>query len=223
MNPSELNGLAGLSSAAALAPLAVFMFVASITPGPNNVMLATAGAVAGFRATLPHLFGISVGHALQIVLIGLGIGSLFVTLPWLADLLRLASAAYLVWLAWSLARAALPVAGEAPRAGQPLSFVGAALFQWVNPKAWMMALTVCSAFLDGAERLVNGGATSGAGALAPLLVVALVSLGVNLPCVAVWAAAGVGLRRWLTAPRRWLAFNLSMAAALLATAISVVA
>lgn len=220
MNPSDataLGAIAGtgsLTSLAALTPLAVFMFVASITPGPNNVMLATAGAVAGFRATLPHLFGISVGHAVQIVLIGLGIGSLFATAPWLVGVLRFASAAYLLWLAWSLARAALPEPGQTPRAGQPLSFVGAALFQWVNPKAWMMALTVCSAFLDvGAD---------GANSLRSLLLVALVSMLVNFPCVAVWAAAGVALRRWLTVPRRWLAFNWTMAAALVATAASVI-
>jgi threonine/homoserine/homoserine lactone efflux protein len=212
---------------AALAPLAAFMAVASITPGPNNVMLATAGAVAGLRASLPHILGISVGVTVQIALIGLGVGSLFVTYPWLADVLRVVSVAYLLWLAWSLARAQPPGrdassadetvirkdrAGSPTdsRHGRPLSFLGAALFQWVNPKAWMMALTVCAAFLPTGEDRA-----------AALVSVAAVSMLVNLPCITVWAGAGVALRRWLTAPTRWRAFNLTMAAALVATAAGV--
>lgn len=192
-------------------PLITFMAVASITPGPNNVMLATAGAVAGLRATVPHLLGISIGHAFQIGLIGLGIGSLFSAYPTLVQILRIVSGGYLLWLAWSLARALPPAPGEVPRAGQPLTFLGAALFQWVNPKAWMMALTVCAAFLP-----------SGDGRLSGLLTVATIAMLVNLPCIVVWAGAGVALRRWLTAPARWRGFNLTMAAALVATAVNVV-
>ena len=192
-------------------PLITFMAVASITPGPNNVMLATAGAVAGLRATVPHLLGISVGHAFQIGLIGLGIGSLFAAYPTLVQVLRVVSGGYLLWLAWSLARATPPVPGEAPRAGQPLSFFGAALFQWVNPKAWMMALTVCAAFLPSGDSRLTG-----------LLTVATIAMLVNLPCIVVWAGAGVALRRWLTAPARWRGFNLTMAAALVVTALGVV-
>ena len=210
-----------------LAPLAAFMAVASITPGPNNVMLATAGAVAGLRASVPHILGISVGVTVQITLIGLGVGSLFATHPWLADILRVVSVAYLLWLAWSLATAqppeseGMPTQGTvrrqsdaepaaAARQGRPLSFLGAALFQWVNPKAWMMALTVCAAFLPAGEDR-----------MAALASVAAVTMLVNLPCITVWAGAGVALRRWLTAPARWCAFNLTMAAALVATAAGV--
>jgi threonine/homoserine/homoserine lactone efflux protein len=198
---------------AALAPLAAFMAVASITPGPNNVMLATAGAVAGLRASVPHILGISVGVTVQIALIGLGVGSMFSTHPWLADALRMVSIGYLLWLAWSLATASPPGedVADAPRQGRPLSFLGAALFQWVNPKAWMMALTVCAAFLPaGDDRMAALGS------------VAAVSMAVNLPCITVWAGAGVALRRWLTAPARWRAFNLTMAAALVATAAGIV-
>ncbi|TMQ75957.1 LysE family translocator [Candidatus Accumulibacter phosphatis] len=210
----------------ALGPLAFFMAVASITPGPNNVMLATAGAVAGLRASVPHILGISVGVTVQIALIGIGLGSLFSTHPWLADSLRMASVGYLLWLAWSLVTASPPEedattakapgvyarldnAGK-PQRGRPLSFLGAALFQWVNPKAWMMALTVCAAFLPAGEDRLTA-----------LVSVAAVSMLVNLPCVTVWAGAGVALRRWLNAPARWRAFNLTMAVALVATAAGV--
>jgi threonine/homoserine/homoserine lactone efflux protein len=211
---------------AALAPLAAFMAVASITPGPNNVMLATAGAVAGLRASVPHILGISVGVTVQIALVGLGVGSLFQSFPWLADALRVVSVAYLLWLAGSLAAARPPAAdarsaqatdaGAGPvgpsegQRGRPLSFLGAALFQWVNPKAWMMALTVGAAFLPAGEDRAMA-----------LASVAAVSMAVNLPCITVWAGAGVALRRWLTAPARWRTFNLTMAAALVATAAGV--
>lgn len=196
---------------AAYLPLIVFMAVASITPGPNNVMLATAGAVAGLRATVPHLLGISIGHAFQIALIGLGIGSLFAAYPALVQMLRIASGGYLLWLAWSLALALPPAPGETPRAGQPLTFLGAALFQWINPKAWMMALTVCAAFLPTGDAQLIG-----------LITVATIAMVVNLPCILIWAGAGVALRRWLTCPARWRGFNLAMAAALVATAVGVI-
>lgn len=195
-----------------LLPLAAFVFVASITPGPNNIMLATAGATAGFRATIPHMLGISLGHAAQVALIGLGIGALLSRWPALLDLLRWVAAGYLIWLAWQLARARPPAPGNAgSRAGRPLSFVGAALFQWINPKAWMMALTVTSAFLP-----------AGAAPLTAAVSVAAITAVINLPCVSCWAGLGSLLGRHLASPRQWRVFNLTMAALLLATVGTVV-
>lgn len=195
-----------------LLPLMSFMAVQSITPGPNNIMLATAGASAGFRATLPHLFGISFGMAVQIVLLAAGLAPVLQTNPQWLPLFTALSVAYLVWLAAKLARAAPPVdAADSEAGGRPLSFFAAALFQWINPKAWMMSLTVASVFWPAERGFLE----------AALLVAGLTSL-VNLPCISLWAAAGVGLRRWLTVAWRWRAFNATMAIALLATAATLV-
>lgn len=206
--------LTPLLAGTTLLPLMSFMAVQSITPGPNNIMLATAGASAGFRATVPHLFGISFGMAVQIVLLAAGLAPVLQANPHWLPVFTALSVSYLVWLALKLARAAPPVDGSAERGrgGRPLSFFAAALFQWINPKAWMMSLTVASVFWPAQRSFVE----------AALLVAGLTSL-VNLPCISLWAAAGVGLRRWLTVGWRWRAFNGAMAVALLATAATLVA
>lgn len=199
-----------MSSAAVLTtalPLAGFMIVASITPGPNNLLVASAGAHAGYRATIPHLLGIGIGHSFQVALCALGIGAMLIAAPGAADLLKLLSAAYLGWLAIKLMRAAPPVDGHSQRSGGPMSFLGAAAFQWVNPKAWMMALTTSGALLPA---LPDRG-------LAIALACTTVIL-VNFPCVSVWAAFGAAMRRVMTRPAHWRLFNAAMGASLLLTA-----
>lgn len=184
---------------------ATYFGVMSITPGPNNLMLATAGLNFGLRRTLPHLLGVVLGCTLQMVLAVL----LFVGLTgWLQSLrlpLAVAGCLYLLWLARALWRAGAP--GEGGAAAQPMSFVGALLFQWVNPKAWMMALNSALVFAPG-----------GASAHQLLLMAALAAL-VNLPCIGLWAAGGDRLRRVLQAPAALRAFNALMAALLAATAL----
>lgn len=190
-----------------LLPLAAFMTVASITPGPNNVLVASAGAHSGYRATVPHLLGIGVGHSFQVALCALGVGAAMVAMPGLMQGLRLAAAGFLAWLAWRMLRAAPPVGDAAGGGLGPMSFLGAAAFQWVNPKAWAMALTTSSALLpDVPDRVVAVGSAC--------LVVVLV----NFPCVSVWAACGASLRRALGKPRRGRAFNAAMGLSLLAMA-----
>lgn len=183
--------------------LILFAFASSITPGPNNIMLLASGANFGLRRTVPHMLGISGGHALMVALVGLGLLQLFNALPWLKPALTIASAAYLLWLAWKIANAAAPGARDAT--GRPFSFVQAAAFQWVNPKAWYMAIYAQTNFAPEA---------SGAwGAIAVALVFAVV----NLPSVTVWAAMGTKLRRWLDGPGRLRAFNITMAVLLVAS------
>ena len=188
-----------------LLPLLSFIVVASITPGPNNIMLATAGASAGFRATVPHLLGISCGLAVQIVLVGMGIAALIHQYPAVTLVMRVLAVAYLLWLALRMLRPAR--ASSSGSAGQPLSFAGAALFQWVNPKAWMMALTINAAFLPAD---VSPGLAIGQ--------VALVAALANLPCITCWAVAGASIRHRLADPARRRAFDSLMGLALAATA-----
>lgn len=176
--------------------LILFAFASSITPGPNNIMLLASGANFGLRRTVPHMLGISIGHGLMVALVGLGLLGLFTALPWLRQALMLASAAYLLWLAWKIANAAPP--GDGAAKGHPFSFLQAAGFQWVNPKAWYMAIYAQTNF------------TADTGAWGAV-VVALIFAAINLPSVTVWAAMGTQLRRWLDGPGRLRAFNITMA------------
>ncbi len=188
-------------------PLLTYMATMSVTPGPNNLMLAASGVNFGFRRTLPHMLGISIGVGIQIVLVA---GLLAWVMTWL-DALRLPlvfiGCGYLLWLAWRQARAGQPGSSEKSR---PLGFFGAALFQWVNPKAWMMVLNAAILFLP------HGNWTA-------VLWMAAMSVFVNLPCIAVWAFAGDKLRLTLRDPLALRVFNYTMAAALAATALWIVA
>jgi threonine/homoserine/homoserine lactone efflux protein len=131
--------------------LVAFAFVSSITPGPNNLMLMTSGANFGFVRTIPHLLGVSIGFTLMIVLVGAGLAKVFEIYPIAHTILKYASCAYLVWLAWKIATSAPPGAKSVEGRSEPMTFIQAALFQWVNPKAWTMALTVGSWTLLGMQ------------------------------------------------------------------------
>ncbi len=183
---------------AALA-LAGFALVTSVTPGPNNLMLMASGANFGLWRTVPHMLGVALGFVAMTAAVGLGVMAAFDRLPWLEPALMAASLVYLLWLAWKVATAAAPegrVAGA-----RPLTFLQAAAFQWVNPKAWAMALTAVGLYAPGRD-------------LGAVLAVALLFGAVNLPSVGLWAAAGTQLRRWLDRPGRLRAFNWTCAAGL---------
>ena len=182
-----------------------FSLVTSATPGPNNMMLMASGANFGLRRTVPHMLGVSLGFGAMVAILGLGLDRIVRDNPALAGAMKWASLAYVLWLAWKIATAAPP--SQADAAGRPLGFWGAAAFQWVNPKAWAMALGALSAYAAGA-----GGP----------LVVAVVFAVVNLPVVAAWAAAGHGMRGLLAHPARLRVFNAVMAAFLVLSMLPVV-
>ena len=173
-----------------------FAFVTSVTPGPNNMMLLASGVNFGFRRTVPHMLGISVGHSLMVFLVGMGLAGVFRTWPPALTLLKVASVGYMLWLAWKIARSGAP--GEGQTKARPMSFLQAAAFQWVNPKAWAMALGAVAAYVTQPSVWAYA-AVAGAFAC------------VNLPSVSVWAGAGQAVRRWLEAPGRLRAFNWTMA------------
>ncbi|MDX8348337.1 MULTISPECIES: LysE family translocator [unclassified Cognatiyoonia] len=175
-----------------------FAFASSITPGPNNLMLMASGANYGLRRTVPHMLGISLGHAFMVVMVGIVLLRMFEAYPALNTLLKVLSAAYMLWLARKIANAVAPEAKEVT--GKPFTFLQAAAFQWVNPKAWFMAITAISAY-----------APQEMGVLIGSLLVALVFSATNLPSVTVWAWIGVQVRRWLGTARRLRIFNVTMA------------
>ena len=188
-----------------LAALILFSFVSSITPGPNNLMLLASGVNFGWRRTLPHMLGVGLGFTFMVTLVGLGLGQVFVRVPVLYAVLKYAGAAYLLWLAWKIARSG-PMGGEeGAAAGTPMTFLQACAFQWVNPKAWIMAVTAVATYVMVADATVIA-----------LLVAAVFGI-VNLPCIAVWVLFGVGMRRILSDPSRVRLFNWLMAALLVAS------
>ena len=187
--------------------LLLFSFVSSITPGPNNIMLLASGANFGLRRTVPHMMGISLGHSFMTLLVGIGLLRLFEVVPWLRLALIVVSVAYLLWLSWKVATAAPP--GDAPQNARPLTFLQAAAFQWVNPKAVYMSIYAQTNFSPNGD----GELTAFFAALAVAVTFGLV----NLPSVAVWAWGGVQVKRWLAAPGRLRVFNITMALLLIAS------
>lgn len=178
-----------------------FAFASSITPGPNNLMLMASGANYGLWRTVPHMLGISLGHAFMVTMVGAVLLQVFETYPFLNIVLKVLSATYMIWLAWKIANAVPPQAKEVT--GKPFTFLQAAAFQWVNPKAWFMAITAISAYAPQDQGIWVGS-----------LIVAGVFAATNLPSVSVWAWMGVQVRRWLGTARRLRIFNVTMAVVL---------
>lgn len=185
-----------------LIALAGFAFVTSITPGPNNLMLMASGANFGFQRTIPHMLGVGVGFVVMLLSVGLGVIGLFEAFPIAHTLLTIISVGYLIFLAWKIATAAPP--GDTAADARPMTFLQAALFQWVNPKSWAMALTGVTVYAPSKE-------------LDAIVAVGLVFGLINFPAVSSWTLLGQQMRRFLTSRTRLRLFNVTMATLLLAT------
>jgi len=181
-----------------LVSLIGFAFATSATPGPNTLMLLASGVNFGFRRTIPHMMGIGVGFLGLLLCVGFGLGALLERMPVLYLALKFAGGAYLVYLAWRIAMARS--IGEGGKAGaRPMSFVEAAAFQWVNPKAWVMAIAAMATFTNPDSLTLS------------TILVALVFFFVNIPSASIWTVCGAMLREWLNHPTRLKVFNISMA------------
>lgn len=178
-----------------------------ITPGPNNVMLASAGANHGVRATLPHMLGIAAGFSVMLMAVTGGLGTLLLVWPPLLPVMRWIGAAWMLYLAWQIASAPPPGEGERRRV---LGVVGAAGFQWINPKAWLVALGAGSMFIDPGQPLLLQVARIG-------LIFALVAF----PCMLPWVLLGKGARHVLRSQFQLRAFNIGMALLLVACLVPV--
>ena len=181
--------------------LALFVFVNSITPGPNNVMLTAAGANFGYRRCLPHVLGISGGAAVMVLLVGAGLGTLFERFPQTYMALKYLGAGYLIYLAWRIARTRH--AAQSTREARPFSFLEAAAFQWVNPKAWIMVVGMLAAYMPQSYPLHE------------LLLAAAVLALVNYPSISFWTLFGSAVGRLLNNSSAVHRFNLCMAGLLL--------
>lgn len=185
-------------------PLMAFIVVMTATPGPNNFMLMTSGANFGFRRSVPHILGITIGCQVLLVAMALGLGSLFVFYPPAEVLLRILCVVILVYLAWLLVRPGGRNSSSGKRA-RPLKFIEAALFQWVNPKAWMMTIAAVATY------------TQPGSMVAGVAIIALLFALLGIPLIATWNLFGVSLQRWLDDPVRARSFNWLMAVLLLAS------
>ena len=191
-----------------LAPIVSYLFVMSITPGPNNLMLTASGVNFGFGRTLPHMIGIVVGLSIQTYLTALGLGVLFTEVPIVREGLKVVGVAYLLWMSWKIVGAQVANANEGAR---PLRAYEATAFQFVNPKAWIMTTTLSTLFLPvGTQPFIGG-----------IYLAAILAL-VHFPCISVWALFGSGLKRVLVAPNVRRIFNVVMCVLLLATAVAIV-
>jgi threonine/homoserine/homoserine lactone efflux protein len=183
--------------------LVLFAFTTSITPGPNNMMLFASGVNFGFARTIPHMLGIGAGFLSLLIAVGLGLGALLHSVPVVYTALKFAGGTYLLWVAWKIGTSRSLSDGKT--GAQPMTFIGAAAFQWVNPKAWVMAVTAMATYTNPEYYLPT------------VMLVGLAFAAVNLPSVSTWAGFGSALREWLSVPARLKWFNITMALLLVAS------
>jgi threonine/homoserine/homoserine lactone efflux protein len=182
----------------------IFATVMFFTPGPNNIMLLSSGLTYGFRRTLPHVAGITIGFAFMIGTVGLGMGTIFITYPVLQTILKYAGAAYLIYLAAAIAMSG-PVTPDQDNRRGPMTFWGAAMFQWINVKGWVMVIGTITAYAGIASFPWN------------ITIQVMFSLLLGVLACSAWALFGSSLRPILTSPRAVRAFNIVMALLLLAS------
>ncbi|MEM7282602.1 MAG: LysE family translocator [Pseudomonadota bacterium] len=192
----------------ALIPIFIFCLVTSITPGPNNIMLLASGLNHGVKKTLPHLFGIIVGFPTMVACIGLGLGAIFLQYPLIHQVIKVAGIAYLLFLAWKIANASNPNADTSTQ--KPFTFFQAALFQWLNPKAWIMAIGAIATFTTPENLGTN------------LLIILAGFLTMGSMSMSAWVFLGAGLQRILRSQQQLQIFNITMAVLLALSVISMV-
>jgi threonine/homoserine/homoserine lactone efflux protein len=185
--------------------LVSFAVVMSFTPGPNNMMLLASGVNFGLKRTIPHMLGISAGVATLLLAIGFGLHEVLQRWPFVFTVIKYAGVAYLLWLAWQIAASGPLDDGSGETKGRPMSFIEAAAFQWINPKAWVMAVGAMATYTVEASCALT------------VMIVALVFAAVCGPATGTWTLFGVALRRWLQDPRANRIFNIAMALLLVAS------
>jgi len=193
-----------------LGAMAMFAFVTSVTPGPNNMMLLASGVNFGVKRTLPHWLGVSLGHFVMLLLVGAGLESLLQAYPFVYQVMKGVGFVYLLYLAWGVARSGAPER-NGDEATQPINFLGAAAFQWVNPKAWIMAIGYFSNYMPTGASLTF------------VVLTCMMFSAINFPSVGLWVWLGAKLERYLQQDNWRLAFNGTMAVLLIASMVPVLA
>lgn len=191
--------------------LTILLFAASttITPGPNNIMIMASGLNYGVKKSTPHFLGICFGFPTMVILVGLGFSVVFEKYPLLHEIIKVVGVIYLLYLAWLIAVAS-PTSLDSQKT-KPLSFTQAAFFQWVNPKAWVMATGAVSAYTSvSADIFIQ------------ISYIALAFFIVAFPCVGMWLYFGASLKKYLKSAKHQKMFNITMALLLFLSVLPVV-
>jgi threonine/homoserine/homoserine lactone efflux protein len=186
----------------------IFAISSTVTPGPNNIMIMTSGLNYGVKKSIPHLLGICFGFPVMVIVIGFGFSIVFVRYPLFNEIIKIFGVIYLLYLAWLIASSS-PVSLEG-RKSKPLSFTQAALFQWVNPKAWVVATGAVSAYTSVSSDMY-----------AQVIFIALAFLIVAIPSLGTWLIFGVGIKKYLKSTKHQKIFNLAMALLLIVSVLPV--
>ena len=192
-----------------IATISVYYFVMYVTPGPNNSILTASGIKFGFIRSIPNIIGVSSGHGVQLALVCFGLGSLFTQFPILLEVLKYIGACYLLYLAWKMF-GSLNISITEEKSS-PLKYYEAILFQFVNPKAWVICITAVSLFYPENVNLIIG-----------TLFLVIMSTIINLPSISIWAFGGSIIRRYLSNKKLKTIIEWILAILLLGTAISIV-
>ncbi|MGB5885603.1 MAG: LysE family translocator [Acinetobacter venetianus] len=192
----------------ALISFIIYSFVTSVTPGPNNIMLISSGVSFGFKRTIPHILGIGFGFGLMVTLVGFGIGSILTNSKNLYEFVKIIGIVYLLYLAYQIYISDSVNTNNKPKSHKPLNFLQASLFQWVNPKAWVMTMGAVTAY------------TSSSSNISIFLLIGLIYGAISIPSVGVWALVGDKLKALINDRKKIRIFNISMALLLLISIIS---
>jgi len=191
-----------------LLSLMLFTFIASVTPGPNNIMLFASGINHGIKKSLPHYFGICIGFLLLVASVGFGLGALFKQSPFLHQVLKIVGSLYLVYFAWKIGSANSASSNNEKR--NPITFFEAALFQWVNPKAWVIAIGAIATF------------TIQSSVVKSIATIIVMYFFMGLLAMGIWLTLGAGLQRLLNNGKRRRIFNICMAILLLLSIVPII-
>ena len=177
-----------------------FAIATAFTPGPNNLMLLSSGLTFGYKRTLAHILGVAIGFPIMVLAVGLGVGTVLEHYPMVYKVLKVLGIGYLLWMAWHIANTRGSLNTKEHQNDKPFSFIQAALFQWVNPKAWIMAVTAISSFTTQSSEV-----------LYQVAIIAFIYLAVGVFSTHSWALGGVLLHKWLESERAIRTFNRVMA------------
>ncbi len=176
-----------------------FALASTMTPGPNNIMLLSSGLTFGYKRTIPHALGINFGFPIMVICVGLGVGKLFEVFPFIYTILKVVGISYLLWMAWHIANTK-GVPNTENKKDKPLTFLQAALFQWVNPKAWVMAISSTAAFITDHQI-----------ASIQVMIISCIYFLCAILSTNSWSLGGVILKRFIQNERLIQIFNITMA------------
>lgn len=191
--------------------IATFTLSTVLTPGPNNIMLLSSGLTFGYKRTIPHMLGIMIGFPFMVLLVGLGLGIVFERFPLIFSALKIVGILYLLWMAFKIANNKSSFDVKEAEKSKPFTFVQSAAFQWVNPKAWIMAITAISIFVTSQENNFM-----------QVLIIALIYMLSGLISTNTWTAGGVVLKRFIKSQSSIKIFNVIMAILLVASVLPII-